>query len=75
VLAFTECLGVTDVSYTRCCLCLRHFPLKFQRHRVVVIVVVVVVVVVVGRSWQATNVLQPVGLLYRPLLNVPAFRY
>jgi hypothetical protein len=30
-----------------------------------------VVVVVVGRSWQATNVPQPVGLLYRRLLNVP----
>jgi hypothetical protein len=39
------------------------------------IVVVVVVVVVVGRSWQATNVLQPVDLLYRPLLDVPILRY
>jgi hypothetical protein len=27
------------------------------------------VVVVVGRSWQATNVPQPVGLLYRPLFE------
>jgi hypothetical protein len=28
-----------------------------------------VVVVVVGRSWQATNVPQPAGLLYRPLFE------
>jgi hypothetical protein len=34
---------------------------------------VVVVVVVVGRSWQATNVLQPVGLSYRPLWTFQLF--
>jgi hypothetical protein len=34
---------------------------------------IVVVVVVVGRSWQATNVLQPVGLLYRPLWTFQLF--
>jgi hypothetical protein len=40
---------------------------------VVVFVVVVVVVVVVGLSWQATNVLQPVGLLYRQLWTFKLF--
>jgi hypothetical protein len=34
---------------------------------------VVVVVVVVGRLWQATNVLQPAGLLYRPLWTFQLF--
>jgi hypothetical protein len=34
---------------------------------------VVEVVVVVRRSWQATNVLQPVGLLYRPLWTFQLF--